>query len=106
MAMEQMEYRASHTERPAEGQSTGETSQMTVETLRGALLWCGIINYAMLMLWAALFLLVPRLIHWPCRWLRLTTEQLDVINYGGMLLFKLAIFLFNLVPYVALRIVA
>jgi hypothetical protein len=26
------------------------------------------------------------------RWLQLTPEQLDVINYGGMLLFKLAIF--------------
>jgi hypothetical protein len=79
---------------------------MTVETLRGALLWCGIINYATLVLWAALVFLMPGLRHLPCRWLRLSAEQIDIIHYGGLLLFKLGIFLFNLVPYIALRIVA
>jgi hypothetical protein len=79
---------------------------MTVETLRGALLWCGIINYAMLVLWAALFHLAPGLFHWIGRRFRLSAEQIDAINYGGMLLFKLGIFLFNLVPYIALRLVA
>ena len=48
----------------------------------------------------------PRLVHLPCRWFRLSAEQIDAINYGGLLLFKLGIFLFNLVPYIALRIVA
>ena len=79
---------------------------MTAETLRDALLWCGSINVAILMLWAALYFLAPRLLHWTCRWLRLTPERLDVINDGGMLLFKLGIFLFNVVPYIALRLVA
>ncbi len=79
---------------------------MTVEILRSALLWCGIINYAGLALWAAAPFPAPGLIRLPCRWLRLTAEQIDAINYSGMLLFKLGIFLFNLVPYVALRLVA
>jgi hypothetical protein len=79
---------------------------MTVETLRGALLWCGILNYAALVVWSALTVLAPRLVHLPCRWYRLSAEQIDAINYGGLLLFKLGIFLFNLVPYIALRIVA
>ena len=79
---------------------------MTVETLRSALLWCGIINYAMLVLSAALCFLAPRLIYWPCRLFRLSVEQIDAINYGFIVLFKLALFFFNLVPYVALRIVA
>lgn len=79
---------------------------MTAETLRDALLWCGIINAAMLVLWAALYFMAPGPLHRTCRWFRLTPEQLDVINYGGMLLFKLGIFLFNLVPYIALRLVA
>jgi hypothetical protein len=79
---------------------------MTVEMLRSALLWCGIINYATLVLWSALTVLAPRLLHWPCRWYRLSAEQFDAINLGGLLLFKLGIFLFNLVPYIALRIVA
>jgi hypothetical protein len=77
---------------------------MTAETLRGALLWCGIINVALLVLCAALDFMAPRLLYWPCRLLRLTPEQLDVINYGGVLLFKLGIFLFNVVPYIDLRL--
>jgi hypothetical protein len=57
-------------------------------------------------LWAALSLLAPGLLHWSCRWLRLSAERMDAINYGGILLFKFAIFLFNLVSYISLRIVA
>jgi len=79
---------------------------MNVETLRDALLWCGIINYAMLLLWAALLLLAPGLVRWHGRLFRLSPEQFDAIQYRGMLLYKLGIVLFNLVPYIALRIVA
>jgi len=32
-------------------------------------------------------------------------EQFDAIHYAGMTVFKLGIILFNLVPYIALRIV-
>ena len=45
-------------------------------------------------------------IHWPRRWLRLSAEQFDAINYTLMVLFKMGVVLFNLVPYIALRIVA
>jgi hypothetical protein len=79
---------------------------MNVETLRDALLWSGIINYAMLLLWAALVLLAPGFIRWHGRLFRLSAEQFDAIQYRGMLLYKLGILLFNLVPYIALRIVA
>ena len=39
------------------------------------------------------------------RWFQLSRQQFDVIHYAGMAVFKLGIILFNLVPYVALRIV-
>jgi hypothetical protein len=78
---------------------------ITIETLRDALMWCTIINFATLALWGALSVLTPRVIHWPARWLRLTPEQIDVINYAGILLFKMGVILFNLVPYIALRLV-
>jgi hypothetical protein len=78
---------------------------MNVETLRAALLWCTVINYAMLLLWAALALLAPGLGRWHGRLFRLSAEQMDAINYGGILLYKMGILLFNLVPYIALRIV-
>jgi hypothetical protein len=79
---------------------------MNVETVRNALLWCGIINYAMLLLWVAIFFLAPGFLRWVGRLYRMPAEQFDALQYGGMVLYKLGIVLFNLVPYIALRIVA
>ena len=79
---------------------------MNVETLRDALLWCTVINYAMLLLWAALVLLAPGFVRWHGRWFGMSAEQFNAVHYGGMLLYKLGVLLFNLVPYIALRIVA
>jgi len=39
------------------------------------------------------------------RWFKLSLETFDAIHYGGMAVFKLGIFLFNLVPFIALCIV-
>jgi hypothetical protein len=79
---------------------------MNVETVRAALLWCAAINFAIVALWAALVFLAPGFIQWPRRWFPMSTEQLGAIHYGGILLYEIGIFLFNLVPYVALRILA
>jgi hypothetical protein len=38
------------------------------------------------------------------RWFRLTGEQFDTINFGGIILYELGILLFNLVPLAALYI--
>jgi len=79
---------------------------MNVETLRAALLWCTVINYAMLVLWAALVFLAPGFVQWHGRWFKMPVEQFNAVHYGGMLLYKLGVLLFNLVPYIALRIVS
>ena len=79
---------------------------MTIELVRNALLWCTVINFGVLGLWGLLFLL-------PHEWMYqmagrvscLYAEQLDTINVMGMVMYKLGILLFNLVPYLALRIV-
>jgi hypothetical protein len=39
------------------------------------------------------------------RWFRLSDERFDAIHYAGMTIYKIGILLFNLMPYVALRIV-
>lgn len=78
---------------------------MSFETARNALLWCAIIDYSVLILWFLLFLL-------PHQWLyrlsgrpfRLTPEQFDAVNLAGIVLFKILVILFNIVPYIALRI--
>jgi uncharacterized protein DUF6868 len=79
---------------------------MNIETLRDVLLWCTVINYAVLLAWFLSF----RLAHdWIYRlhggWFRLDAAQFDAIHYAGMAIYKIGILLFNLVPYVALLIV-
>jgi hypothetical protein len=39
------------------------------------------------------------------KWFPLTAQQFGAINFAGIAIYKLGILLFNLVPYVALRIV-
>jgi hypothetical protein len=80
---------------------------MTLETIRAFLGWCALINYAVLVIWFLVFLFAHdwmRKLH--TRWFRLPAAHFDAIHYAGMGLYKLGIFLFNLVPYVALVIVA
>jgi hypothetical protein len=80
---------------------------MSLEIARSALLWCTVINYALLVVWFVLFALPHDWMYriWG-RWFRLTAEQFDAVSYAGIVLYKMGILLFNLVPYIALRIVA
>ena len=79
---------------------------MSMEMVRSFLLWCTVINYAVLVVW----FLVYRLAHgwlwrrWG-RWFRLTEEQFEVVNFAGMAVYKVGVLLLNLVPCVALYIV-
>ena len=79
---------------------------MTLEVIRDALAWCTVINWAILLWW---FLVFSMAHDWMYRfhgkWFKIPVEKFDAIHYAGMALFKTAIFLFNLVPYLALRIV-
>jgi hypothetical protein len=79
---------------------------MTMELVRDVLAWCAVINLGLL-LWWFLFLTVAH--DWTYRfhgkWFKISRETFDAIHYGGMAAFKLGILLFNLVPYLALRIV-
>jgi len=80
---------------------TGQTLQF----VRNSLLWCAAINYSVLIIW---FLLMAFPHGWLYRlwgrWFRLTADQFDFINFTGIALYKVAILLLNLVPWVALSI--
>jgi hypothetical protein len=77
-----------------------------IDMLRGFLLWSAILNYGLLLVWFLFFVFARDWIHrLTGRWFRLSVEQFDAINYSGMALYKIGIFLLNIVPYVALRIV-
>jgi hypothetical protein len=78
---------------------------MSPDTLRGMLLWSGILNYGVLIFWVVAFLLGRKLFYQIARWFGLSNELFDAMNYGGMMLYEIGIWLIFLVPYVALRIV-
>ena len=80
---------------------------MSIDTLRVFLLWCTIINYAILMLW---WILLTQAHDWMnrmlCRWVvQLPDEKIDLMQLYGITFYKLAIVLFNFVPFIALSIV-
>lgn len=79
---------------------------MDIATARRVLLWCTIINYGFLAIWG-LSMILPHAWLYPLvgRFYRISPDQLDTVTYAGILLYKILIFEFNLVPYVALRIV-
>lgn len=79
---------------------------MTLETIRAALGWCTVINGGILLLWFIVFTVAHDWIHrMHGKWFQLSKERFDEIHYQSMSFFKLSIFLFNLAPYLALRIV-
>ena len=80
---------------------------MTVEIVRNALGWCALINYGVLLVWFVFFTTRHEWMYrLHGRWFKLSRERFDSAHYTGMALFKLGIILLNLVPYLALRIVA
>lgn len=78
---------------------------MSIHRISYVLLWCCGINYVILMTWFLLYVLPHQ---WMYRlygkWFRLSEAQIDGINLAGIAFYKLGILLFNLVPYIALRI--
>jgi len=79
---------------------------MSIETARGFFLWCSVINYGVLLLWALFAMFWRDGLHdlWG-RWFRLSREQFDMLNIGGITVYKIGIILFNLVPCIALYLV-
>ena len=78
---------------------------MTVGAAHDFLLSCLVVNYGILLLWFLVF--------WFChdwmlklhsRWFHMSTERFDTIHYVCMAVYKIGILLFNLAPYVALRL--
>lgn len=78
---------------------------MNIKQVRDALLYCTIINFALLWLWALIYLLPHDWWHSTAnRMFHLSAERLDTINLTGIIFYKIGILLFNLVPYLALRL--
>lgn len=79
---------------------------MTLEMIRSMLAWCAVIDLGMLVLWFLLFTMAHDwLYRLHGKWFRMGREAFDAIHYKGMAFFKIGIVIFNLAPYLALRII-
>jgi hypothetical protein len=80
---------------------------MTIETICELLAWCTVINFGMLMFWFVILLLARDSIYrLHGNWFKLSRESFDTIHYGGIAFYKICILVFNLFPYLVLRIMA
>ena len=78
---------------------------MTIDTVRKTLAWCTVINNVILIIWFAVFVLGhDSLMALHTRWFKLTPEAFDGGNYLGLAIYKIGVLLFNLTPYLALRL--
>ncbi len=78
---------------------------MTVEIMLKVLGWSTVINFGFLFIWVIWLKLGHDFIfRLHNKWFGLTEERFDAIHYSGLLFYKILIFMFNLVPYLALRI--
>ena len=79
---------------------------MTIDMLRETLLWCFIINMGILLWWGLFITFAHNWVYkFHGKWFKISVETFDAIHYTGIIFFKLCIFFFNLVPYLALLIV-
>jgi len=79
---------------------------MTIEVIRAALGWCSIINMGLLLWWFLIFTFAHDWVYrFHGKWFKLPVETFDAIHYAGISFFKIAVFVFNIVPYFVLRIV-
>ncbi|MBU4304076.1 MAG: hypothetical protein KJ893_00395 [Candidatus Omnitrophica bacterium] len=80
---------------------------MTISIMRDVLGWCSVINIGLLLWWFLFFTFAHDWIYrMHGKWFKIPVEKFDSIHYAGMAFFKICIFLFNIAPYIALRIVS
>ncbi|MBU3069428.1 hypothetical protein KOI40_06315 [Aestuariicella sp. G3-2] len=79
---------------------------VTIETLPTVLGWCAIMNIAIVSCWFVMMTFAGDWVYrLHSRWFDMPRERFAEIHYVGMMRYKLASFMFTIVPYLALRIV-
>lgn len=79
---------------------------MSIDILMKFLGWCAVINFALLIWWAVFIIFAHDWVYRiHTKWFNLNLERFDAIHYSGMAFYKLSIILFNVAPYLALRII-
>ncbi len=80
---------------------------MDIQTLTTFFMWCTILNGGIFVLWTVFCVFASDFIYRTQRkWVPIPRETFNVVIYSFLGLVKVVFFFFNLVPYVALLIIA
>lgn len=80
---------------------------MTIEQIREILGWCSVINVALLMFMFVLVTLLRATVYrMHSKLFPITESQFNIAMYAFLGGYKLLVFVFNIIPYVAVSIVA
>lgn len=80
---------------------------MTVTGIKEVLLWCVVLNYAILLIWVGVLIFAHDWLHrLHGRWFKLSLETFDALHYAGLAVYKVGVILFCLVPWLALYLVS
>jgi len=80
---------------------------LEIQQLTEFFMWCTIINGGLLVFWTLWLLLAPDLVYRiQTTFFPMSRETFNTMMYGFLGLFKLAFIMLNLVPYIALVIIA
>ena len=78
---------------------------MELEAVRSFLGWCTLLNWALVLVWWVFFSVAGDWIYGlHGKWIKLPRPTFDAIHYAGMAFLKILVFVFNLVPYLVLRL--
>jgi len=79
---------------------------MNIQTLKRFFLWCTIINVSLLLLSTLVCIYAPDWLYsMHGNWFSIPSETLNIIMYSYLGLFKIFIYIFNIVPFIALSII-
>ncbi len=79
---------------------------MDIPAIRAFFMWCTIMNGGLLILSSLIFACAGDWVYrMHSRWFPISKDAFNVAIYSGIGLFKIAVIVFNLVPYLALAII-
>jgi len=78
---------------------------VNIQQVSDFLLWSVILNYLLLIIWSGIFLLGKNWLYAiHSQFFDISKPAFNAFNYGGMGLYKMLIFIFCLIPYIALQL--
>ena len=79
---------------------------MDIQTLTAFFMWCTIINIGLLLIsWLFFWTGSGWIYKMHSKWFKISQEQFHAICYSILAFWKISIFLFSIIPYIALLII-